>query len=603
MTVAVVSMQGTVVQQGQVVRDSIMNADSTAYIYWEYNAARDTLTISGTGAIPDFASRTAAPWLTPRDSVDGYADSQGSYPYLRRLPRVVVFGEGITRLGQYSFASTSAHFDTCHTVILPNTLTEIGSYCFYSGVPRNIEYIHLTDQRATDDQRILLPAGLKTIESNCFTMFSNFNVNSDGYFGYFEMPDSLESVQSGFFRYAEITSLRIKEAFCKAYCGTENGGLNISSSSYIFNGCANLRHILIEGTTMPYVNVTSISSYAPFVYDLAALATVYVEESMVSTYESDTFWGNFTIKTLDEYDPSADTEGSQEEVDLYRGDLGDNLTWEMLDVSSGSDSTSFELYIYRKEGAESGEMIDFEEGGGKVPWYENFRSGGQWTINIDAVTVEDDVTSIGAWAFYLLDTDSYYFSENLTTIGSGAFTSVSATSLNFSNTALKTIGSGAFQMAYSLATVRLPSTLDSIANWAFSDCPLTSITIAAETPPALGGTGVFGSTAATCNVPCAKTYCDNESWSSYNLTFVSTGDGNDCDCTGVDTSLGETSLSGKLVVRGLDVYLSLEANTQVSVYTIDGRLLLQTTEQQFTLPAAGAYLLVAGGETAKIVAQ
>ena len=79
-------------------------------------------------------------------------------------------------------------------------------------------------------------------------------------------------------------------------------------------------------------------------------------------------------------------------------------------------------------------------------------------------------------------------------------------------------------------------------------------------------------------------------------------DGNEGDEEG-GTGLNTATLASKLTVRGLDVELSVAAGTQVRVYTVLGHLVLNTTQQRFTLPSAGVYIIAAGGEITKVVAR
>lgn len=105
--------------------------------YYSYNAESKTLTISGTGAVPDFSNSSGAvtsqPWIKWR--------SDGSIEH-------VVVEEGITALGSYCLYNVNKA-----DISLPATLKTLGSYSM-AGTDSN------TDVR--------LPEGLETISANAF---------------------------------------------------------------------------------------------------------------------------------------------------------------------------------------------------------------------------------------------------------------------------------------------------------------------------------------------------------------------------------------------------------------------------------------------------
>ncbi len=226
------------------------------------------------------------------------------------------------------------------------------------------------------------------------------------------------------------------------------------------------------------------------------------------------------------------------------------------------------------------------------------------------LSVCTELTSIGDYVFNsCLYLASLKLPNSLTSIGYAAFAlCYTLESLDLSAcTELTSIGPGAFYQCFSLASLDLPESLTEIDYMAFGECTkLATMTVRATDPPILGSEVFANNISVTCYVPCAKTYCENESWSSYdNFTFVSLDEGKDCECDSSDDSakLDTVSLSGKLFVYGREVVHTLEAGTQVSVYLTDGRLLLQTTEQRFALPEAGTYIITAGAEAVTVVVR
>ena len=73
-----------------------------------------TLTISGTGAIEPYSQSKSAPWAKYGSTI-----------------RKVVLEEGVTKIGDYAFATCSA----LETAILPETLFQVGKSAFYQYQP------------------------------------------------------------------------------------------------------------------------------------------------------------------------------------------------------------------------------------------------------------------------------------------------------------------------------------------------------------------------------------------------------------------------------------------------------------------------------------
>lgn len=80
-------------------------------INWIYDEETTTLTVSGTGAIPDYTSASQTPWAA----------------HLGSITKVVV-EDGITGIGEYAFARMSK----LESALLGNTITEIRRFAFYN---------------------------------------------------------------------------------------------------------------------------------------------------------------------------------------------------------------------------------------------------------------------------------------------------------------------------------------------------------------------------------------------------------------------------------------------------------------------------------------
>ena len=101
-------------------------------INWKYETATRTLTLTGYGRIPDYSNLQPAPWAKHRAEI-----------------KSIVIGSGITSIGEYAFAGSSA----LTSVQIPAGVTQIEDYAFAncSALPA-----------------ITLPVGVTEIEKGVF---------------------------------------------------------------------------------------------------------------------------------------------------------------------------------------------------------------------------------------------------------------------------------------------------------------------------------------------------------------------------------------------------------------------------------------------------
>ena len=78
-------------------------------INWKYETATRTLTLTGYGRIPDYSNLQPAPWAKHRAEI-----------------KSIVIGSGITSIGEYAFAGSSA----LTSVQIPAGVTQIEDYAF-----------------------------------------------------------------------------------------------------------------------------------------------------------------------------------------------------------------------------------------------------------------------------------------------------------------------------------------------------------------------------------------------------------------------------------------------------------------------------------------
>lgn len=155
------------------------------------------------------------------------------------------------------------------------------------------------------------------------------------------------------------------------------------------------------------------------------------------------------------------------------GICGDDLTWVLTE--------EYELII---EG--TGAMYDYTSN--NIPW-------GNYRKSIQAITLSEEMTSIGDYAFSNCSVlTAITIPESVTSIGYRAFYRCSklATATITEGSQLTSIGYAAFEGCSRLTDIVIPCGVTSIGEYAFFSCKkLASITCYAATPPVVGGTSTF----------------------------------------------------------------------------------------------------------------
>lgn len=372
------------------------------------------LTVSGTGAMADYASATPAPW-------DAYKASINS----------VVVNNGVTTVGNYAFYN----IDAMTSVTMPNSVTTVGKYAFYGcdgltaiEIPKGITSV---GYRALDNcahlsavvwnakkcnYKFEYPSHIKsytfgeeveTLATSCCDGMSELtsivipnSVTSIGYRA-FTGCSKLASVTIG----NSVTSIG-DEVFwnCTALTSIEIPNSVTSIGSWVFKGCSALSTVTMG---------SSIASLGEQVfYNLESLAKVTCKAVVPPTL------GNECFKYASRYDllvpagsedayAEAWTQSQWKSIDaiadpyLASGTCGTNLTWTL--------SYSGVLTI-----SGTGAMTDWSSAAA-VPW-----SGEHAAVK--SVAIGSGVTSIGGYAFHkFTGLTEITIPENIATIGTHAF--------------------------------------------------------------------------------------------------------------------------------------------------------------------------------------
>ena len=153
------------------------------------------------------------------------------------------------------------------------------------------------------------------------------------------------------------------------------------------------------------------------------------------------------------------------------GKTGDNVTYVL---TQNNDDTTNPTYTLTIQG--NGEMADFKESDmeGRAPWIAQKEK-------ITAVTIENGVTYVGAYAFdHCKKLTQITIHAQLDSIGKGAFRDCEGlTSIEIPKT-VTSIGASAFSRCKGLSNIEIPEIVVSIGGAAFNGCTgLTSIKIPA----------------------------------------------------------------------------------------------------------------------------
>ena len=155
------------------------NSGNTGPLRWEYNAGTNTLSITGTGAMPNYASTDDQPWKAFQSGI-----------------KTVIIGDNVTTIGELAFAACKAlqnvtlgsrvqtievsAFGTCwalQSISFPASVTTIGKEAFLNC--RVLQSVSFSDGLTTIGklafgschalQSITLPASVTTIEELAFS--------------------------------------------------------------------------------------------------------------------------------------------------------------------------------------------------------------------------------------------------------------------------------------------------------------------------------------------------------------------------------------------------------------------------------------------------
>ena len=392
---------------GNVVYGQISGTNLT----WSYDMNTNFLSITGSGAIPDYSATNPAPWNLYASAI-----------------KAITMQTGVTAIGASAFSGITQVID----LYIPDTVTMIGNEAFAG---------------CTALQTIRLPQELSWIGSGAFRSCSSLKT--------IDIPDRITAINDYTFRdCVSLASVDLPiylqtigiEAFygCTALKQINFPSILNTVGARAFSGCTALEDVVIRSTNL------RIGADA-FANCLAIQKAVY--ETNLPTTET----GN---------DPLI-----RKYIARYSGNSSGNISWTAdraegtLTISGTGEVTSSAAW---KSELQYVDTLVFASGitGLGANLLQNDR-------DVVHVKMADTVTSIGASTFEgCTKLQSVELSKNLSTLGARAFYGCAALSAITLPDSLKVLPENAFSYCTGLETVNMGQGLMMIGSNAFANCML-----------------------------------------------------------------------------------------------------------------------------------
>jgi hypothetical protein len=489
------------------------------------------LTISGTGAMPDYSN--SAPWS-----------------FYRSFITSVVISSGVTSIGNNAFSNYigltsitipssvksigNSVFFSCSgltSMTIPSSITSIGDFAFYDcreltsiSIPNSVTSIGdyaFSDCRGLTS--ITIPNSVISIEEGAFSGCSGLKTIT--------IPSSVTSIGNSVFSGCSgLTSFTIPNSVtsigdaafmdCSGLKSITIPSSVTSIESIAFSGCSGLTSIIIPSS------VTSIGRYA-FTY-CSGLTSITVDETNISYSAEDGVLYDKNKKTL---------------VCFPRGKTANSFSIPNTVTTIG-------------EGA-------FSYGSG-----------------LNSVSIPNSVTSIGNNAFFnCIGLTSITIPSSVTSIGDYAFYNCrELTSISIPNS-VTSIGDYAFSNCSGLTTVTIPNSVTIISASAFSDCKgLKDIYTERDTPALCDVNTFIGVNKTDCilHVPAnsKQAYSKATGWKDFTLIDDGSGPGG---------TTGQLSVSSSQLDIGKE-----EGSTATSIVTSNTSWIASSNQDWLTVsPASG----------------
>ena len=422
------------------------NSGTTGPLNWNYDPGTKTLSITGSGDMPDFAIFMNQPWGAFREQIE-----------------TVTIGAGVTSVGKNAFLGCTA----LTAVTLPSSVTTIGAFAFVSckaltgiTIPSGVKTIkESVFFGCTALTGVTLPDGLQTIGASAFLGCSLTNVT---------LPNSVTTMgEAAFHNCVSLTNVTLSDKLT-------------TIEERVFNGCSQLKNVTIPNS------VTTIGNGA--FAQCTALKNVNVFWDTPLTISADAFSG-IELNKVKLYVP-AGKKGAYQAANVWKGfdvqeipggNLSGGLHWQYipsshtLSITGAGDMPDFNVPINQPWGAFRGQIENVTIGAGVTSVGENaFASCKKLT----AVTLPSSVTTIGVYAFPNCKAlTGITIPSGVKTIKESAFYGCTALTNVTLPEGLTTIEEGVFTDCDALASIELPASLQTIDASALDAGGLTEIKV------------------------------------------------------------------------------------------------------------------------------
>ena len=403
-----------------------------ASLTWALDEA-GKLTISGTGAMPNFSSPDSTPWhpfasqitnVTIGDSVANI----GSWAFydFTELDSVTI-GNSVITIGEGAFSDCEG----LTSITIPDSVTSIGDYAFYN---------------CTKLTSITIPDSVTSIGDYIFQYCGDLTSIT--------LPDSVRSIGvQAFYQCRSLTSVTI-------------GNSVTSISERMFCECTSLTNITIPDS------VTSIGDSA--FYCCTSLTSITIPDS-VTTIDEDTFAGceGLTCITIPDCITSI-------------GKNAFNCCNKLADVYITNPSAWLNINFYNNESnplyyADRGHILDAEgnevtelvldSSMSVIPAYA-FRN----CTNLTSITIPDSGINIDEGAFAGCTIKKLIIADGSETITANMVVCGSTLQEVVIPESVTSIGSDTFHYCPNLTSITIPGSITTIGEGAFSGCTgLTSV--------------------------------------------------------------------------------------------------------------------------------
>lgn len=337
------------------------------------------------------------------------------------------------------------------------------------------------------------------------------------------LPNTLKRISGSALEECAFTSIDLPEGLEEidmyAFFGSKLTALTIPSTvTYIGASAFLYNEDLAVVTMLPTTPPTLYADELPF-GSCEKLTAIYVKEGLAGTYKAAEGWITY--------------------ADLIKDAPTTTFTY-----TATEKIAKFDDNLDRFEGAMSVKSHEFDGTNGTVV-YEGYVTGlGELALSyakMTSITIPASVTSIGSGAFQSSKLTSVTLAGTtaLKTIGTRAFNSCSALTAFTVPASVTSIGASAFAYCSELATFTFDGTptVTSIGNAAFQDCKkLTSFTIP-ESVTTLGRTVFWFTGLTSLNIPAGVTSIGQALYCASPVTSLTVDAGNakyeDLGCNGI----------------------------------------------------------------------